>query len=226
MIDLSVNIKLNEALYQKDPNSSELGKMIVSESIVMLSELGLEKFTFKKLGIKIQSPESTIYRYFKNKQMLLNYLTCWYWSWIEYKIVFSTMNIADPKRKLKIALTVLTEEVVEDSSFSHIDEVLLNRIIVTESAKTYLNKNVDKENEKGFFLAYKSVVQRVSDFVLEIKSDFLYPHMLISTVIEGAHHQRFFKEHLPRLTDTFDGIDAVSEFYQMLVFKILNIYET
>ena len=66
---------------------------------------------------------------------------------------------------------------------------------------------------------YKEVVQRVSDIILEIKSDFKYPHMLVSTVIEGSHHQRFFAEHLPRLTDIVEGEDAVSTFYIELVFN-------
>ena len=46
--------------------------------------------------------------------------------------------------------------------------------------------------------------------------------MLISTVMEGAHHQRFFAEHLPRLTDVVDGHDAVTTFYTELVLSTIQ----
>ena len=46
--------------------------------------------------------------------------------------------------------------------------------------------------------------------------------MLVSTVIEGAHHQRFFADHLPRLTDVVTGEDAITEFYKEMVFKTIK----
>ena len=46
--------------------------------------------------------------------------------------------------------------------------------------------------------------------------------MLISTIIEGAHQQRYFAEHLPSLTDTKQNHDAVGDFYQEMVFKVLK----
>jgi hypothetical protein len=46
--------------------------------------------------------------------------------------------------------------------------------------------------------------------------------MLISTVIEGAHMQRHFADHLPRLTDQIEGKDAVTDFYQSIVFKAIQ----
>ena len=46
--------------------------------------------------------------------------------------------------------------------------------------------------------------------------------MLVSTVIEGAHHQRYFVEHLPRLTDVVVGEDAITEFYNEMVIKSIS----
>ena len=43
-------IKVNDKLYIKDPESSELGKRIVAESIILMDEIGFEAFTFKKLS--------------------------------------------------------------------------------------------------------------------------------------------------------------------------------
>ena len=100
MENLSINLKISPELYTKDPNSSTLGRNIVSQGIIMINDLGFESFTFKKLGQEIGSNESSIYRYFESKHMLLLYLLSWYWSWVEYNLVFSTTNIKSPKIKL------------------------------------------------------------------------------------------------------------------------------
>jgi len=219
---LQINLSIDGSLFTKDPESSDLGKKIVCTSIEMIDELGYEAFTFKKLGDRIHSNESSIYRYFESKHALLVYLFNWYWSWIEYKLVFLTMNIEKPEVKLVKILRLLTEEIKEDSDFSSINEVLLNKIIISESAKAYHNKEVDEDNKKGFFKVYKRVVQRVCDIILEINPNYPYPHMLISTIIEGAHHQRFFSEHLPSLTDVEEGNDAIDRFYEELLLKAIK----
>ena len=217
-----INIKINENVFLKDPESSELGQKIVESGIDLIDELGFEDFTFKKLAKRIGSTEASVYRYFENKHTLLVYLVLWYWGWQEYRIVLHTMNIEDPTVKLRKSIRLLTEEIEEDSTFSRINEIKLNRIVNAESSKIYLSKKVDEDNASGFFLQYKEVVQRVSEFILEINPEFKYPHMIISTVIEGAHHQRFFAEHLPRLTDVIEGEDAVSAFYINLVLKTIS----
>ena len=94
-------ISVNPDIYLKDPESSELGRKIINYSIALIDELGFEQFTFKKLGIRITSNESSIYRYFENKHMLLLYLSSWYWTWVEYKIVINTHSINDSQEKLK-----------------------------------------------------------------------------------------------------------------------------
>ncbi|MFP2994616.1 TetR/AcrR family transcriptional regulator [Spongiivirga sp. MCCC 1A20706] len=217
MKSLAINITINPELYSKNPESSELGKKIIQHSIVMINELGFESFTFRKLGIAIGSNESSIYRYFDSKHALLVYLINWYWCWIEYTLVFINANITDPNERLENAIKLLTEDVKEDNSVTFINEVLLHKIIIAESFKAYHTKDVDAENEKGFYKTYKKVVKRISDIVLEINSDFEFPHMLISTVIEGAHHQRFFSKHLPSLTDFEEGKNNIVRFYTNLV---------
>lgn len=221
MISVPVQFKLNEHLYLKDPQSSELGKKILSGSIDLIDEIGFEAFNFKKLGSSIGSTEASVYRYFESKHKVLLYLSAWYWNWAEYRMIFRLANIESAEKRLRIAITALTEPIQEDSDFSFINEVKLNQIIIGESSKGYLTKEVDNENRDGVFLAYKRIVQDVCDIVLEIDRNYKYPHMLISTMIEGAHLQRYFADHLPRLTDTVKGEDAVTSFYQDLVFKAL-----
>ena len=141
----NVNIIVSDKIFIKNPESSDLGRKIISGSIDLIDEIGFECFTFRKLAQKIESTEASVYRYFENKQRLLLYLSCWYWSWMEYRLV------------------------------------------------------------------------------LELRPDYKYPHMLISAVIEDAHQQRFFAEHLPRLTDKVQGEDSIVEFHKDLVFKTLEL---
>jgi len=222
MENLNLQIKISSTFYVKDPESSTLGRHIISKSIEMINALGFEAFTFKKLGNAIGSNESSVYRYFSNKHMLLVYLLNWYWSWMDYKIVLQTSNLNNAKDKINKAVELLVADVKQDSNFSFINEILLHRIIITESSKIYHNKDVDNENEKGFYKTYKQVVQRVSDFILDFNPIYKYPHMLVSTIIEGAHHQRYFAEHLPSLTDVEEGQNNIIRFYTNLVFNTLK----
>ena len=65
---LLANLRINipSSVYIKDPESSDLGKRIIEHSICLIDEIGIEAFTFKKLGDAIGSNESSIYRYFEN----------------------------------------------------------------------------------------------------------------------------------------------------------------
>ncbi len=217
--DLKVSI--NDKIYIKDPESSSLGKRIIEYSILMIQEMGFESFTFKKLGEKIGSNESSIYRYFENKHMLLLYLTCWYWGWIEYQLVFATNSIPDPEDKLRMAIEIITRSTKEDSSFSHINEVLLSEIVINEYSKSYLTKEVDKENKEGYFSIYKRLATRLKDMIIEINSKYPYPASLASTVIEGALHQHFLKDHFSSLTDCNEKVTP-SKFFTDLVFDSIK----
>jgi AcrR family transcriptional regulator len=216
-----ITIQVNENVYLKSPETSDLGRKIVKGSIELIDDIGFEDFTFKKLAQHISSTEASIYRYFESKHSLLSYLVLWYWGWQQYRLTLRIANIDDPMERLRRAVLVLTEQIEEDSTFSQINEVQLNKIVIAESSKIFLNKKVDKDNDSGFFLPYKELVQVVSDIILEINPCFKYPHMLVSTIIEGSHHQRFFAEHLPRLTNFVEGEDAITNFYQESVTKII-----
>ncbi len=225
MRELLANIKINvnENIFLKDPESSDLGKRIIEKSILMIDDIGFEEFTFRKLGKEISSPEASIYRYFESKHKLLLYLTSWYWAWVEYQLVFSLANITSPTDRLVKAIEILTRQVEEDNDILHINEPALHRIVIAESSKAYLTRNVDQENKEGDFIGYNKLVQRVSNIILEINPDFKYPRMLVSSTIEGAHHQRYFANHLPGLTDSIKGEDSITEFFNYMVLKTVNV---
>jgi AcrR family transcriptional regulator len=217
-----LSITVSDHVYVKDPESSALGRRIITGGIDLIDEIGLEQLTFRKLGRRVGTTEASIYRYFENKHKLLLYLVIWYWGWMEYRLVFRLANVEDPTERLRRAIRVLTEQVREDGSFSHINEVRLNRIVVAESVKAYLTRRVDDENAEGAFAYYKQLVDRVSTIILEIEPDFPYPHMLVSTIIEGAHRQRYFAAHLPRLTNTYEGEDSIVTFFTDLAFRAIR----
>jgi AcrR family transcriptional regulator len=215
-------IQINDKIYVKDPETSDLGRKILEQSIILIDEIGFDNFTFKKLGEKIGSNESSIYRYFENKHKLLVYLSSWYWSWMEYKLVFATANITDPKEKLKKAITIVTEKVSDDSSTVYINESILNKIIIAEFTKTLHTKEIDQENKEGFFLIYKRVISRIIAFVNEVNPEYQFAKSLISSIVEGSLHQYFLKEHLKSITDCDDEISPTN-FYVNLIETTLNI---
>lgn len=216
-----LKIQVNEKIYVKDPETSALGKKIVEQSILLIDEIGFDNFTFKKLGEKIGSNESSIYRYFENKHKLLVYLSSWYWSWMEYKLVFATTNILDPKEKLKKAITIVTEKVINDGKTEHINESVLNKIIIAEFTKTLHTKEVDQENKEGFFLIYKRVINRIVEMVNEVNPEYPFAKSLISTIVAGSLHQHFLTEHLKTITDCNDSV-SITQFYLNLAEKILR----
>jgi AcrR family transcriptional regulator len=217
----NLKIQVNEKIYVKDPETSALGKRIVQQSIYLIDEIGFDNFTFKKLGEKIGSNESSIYRYFENKHKLLVYLSSWYWSWMEYKLVFGTTNILDKNEKLKKAIAIVTEKLTDDSATEHINEAVLNKIIIAEFAKTLHTKEVDQENKEGFFLIYKRVINRVVLIVNEVNPEYPFAKSLISTIVEGSLHQHFLTDHLKTITDCNETV-STTEFYQNLVENVLR----
>jgi AcrR family transcriptional regulator len=217
----NIIISVNNKLYVKNPETSELGKKIIEQSILLIDEIGFENFTFKKLGEKINSNESSIYRYFESKHKLMLYLSSWYWAWIEYRLVFSTNNINDKFEKLKKAILIVTETIEDDSKTEHINEAVLNKIIIEEFTKTFHSKQVDEENKEGFFLIYKQVNYRIEKMILDINPDYPFAKSLVSSIIEGSLHQHFLKNHLKTITNCNENVNP-SEFYIHLIENLLR----
>lgn len=217
----NIKIQVNPKIYVKDPETSVLGKKIIQQSIILIDEIGFEEFTFKKLGEKIGSNESSIYRYFENKHKLLVYLSSWYWAWMEYRLVFSTANIENKLEKLKKAISIVTGTIHDDHSTEHVNESILNKIIIEEFAKMLHTKHVDKENKEGFFLIYKQVNYRIEKMINEVNPDYPYAKSLVSSIIEGSLHQHFLKNHLKTITNCNDVVNP-SSFYIHLIENLLK----
>lgn len=197
-----IKVNLNQHLYIRNPEDTHLGREIISNSIELIEHIGFEYFTFKKLAAKMNSTEASIYRYFENKQKLLMYLTSWYWIWQLYIINVYTANIEDDEKKLKIILKILAYPSNENKiHFTQFDVELLHKIVISESSKSYLTKDVDEFNKLGMFADYKRLCKDVAEIILKINPNYPFANALVSMLIETAHHQTFFAKHLPSLTN-------------------------
>lgn len=196
----SLVFRLNDKLYLRDPQHTELGRNIIQASITLIDELGFEAFTFRKLADKISSTEASIYRYFENKHRLLHYLVAWYWNWLEYRIEMATANISEPRTRLFTSIRVITEEKKFDPVFAFVDESALHRIVVNELDKTFLTKWVDHDNQAGLFGGFKNLCKKISGYIEAINPNYPYAHALVSTVLLAANQQQFFVQHLPTLS--------------------------
>lgn len=218
----NLKIEIPSGIYIKDPETSDLGKRIIENSIILIEEIGFESFNFKKLGKVIGSNESSIYRYFESKHKLLVYLTSWYWGWIQYLLVIETYSISNPKEKLIKAIEILAKEAEQDNNFSHINEALLSLIIINENSKSYSTKEVDTENKEGFFKLYKEVVKRFAEIIGNYNSSYKHPLTLASTIIEGILHQQFVRLHFKSLTNCNKNITTTSFFIELTLNALSN----
>ena len=224
-MEIELQIKMNEKLFLKNPEQSELGKKIIMYSIQLIHRYGFESFTFKKLAEEIGTTEAGVYRYFENKHRLLIYIVAWYWNWLEYQVAYRTNNIADPAVKLKLIIQLLARTVEDDISTSHVDENLLHQIVIIEGSKTYLTKRVTEDNKDRLFKPYKDLCAHIAGIILECNPAYPFPKSLASTIIEMAHYQNFFMHNLPSLTDFGQEKDEakIIAFLENLVFSILQV---
>ena len=220
---IGLKISLSDRLYLRDPQETMLGQKIIRHGILLLDEIGFEDFTFKKLANVMGSTEASVYRYFENKHSLLIYLVSWYWEWVSYLIDINTLNVEEPKMRLKIIIKAFVSASKVNPSVEYVNESVLHKIIIAEGAKTYRTKAVDKENTDGLFLNYKNLIGKVAEAIREVSAEFPYPHALASNLFEMANNQIYFAQHLPGLTDvTVKGSDY-SEVEKMLEFYAFSL---
>jgi len=223
-MEINIQYPSNEKLYIKNPEHSELGQNIIAHSIILIKELGIEEFTFKKLAKEIQSNEASIYRYFENKHNLLVYLISFYWEILNMKIEFSFEFVEGPRAKLDKLLEVLVNIEEASPKIKNMDIRSLHQIIVSESAKAYLTKKVDFENRQGFFRSYEKLVDTISELFIQVNKDYEFPRALACNLIETTYEQFYFSQHFQSLTELQrpDGnIPMVKRFLESLIYSVL-----
>jgi hypothetical protein len=226
-MDFQVTFTVNEKLFLRNPETSPLGKKIIKSGIDLIHEIGFEQFTFKKLAAVVQSTEASIYRYFENKHRLLLYILNWYWSYMEFLLKYKLQNIVDPKLKLTIIINLLSNELNENTGTLDYNMTALNQIIISESSKAYLVKDVNDINQEHAFQPYKNLCSKIAEIICEYNPSYQFSRSLSSTLIETSHSQYFFAENLPKLTDIGDNIhknttEFIHSYLANFLFKILD----
>ena len=223
-MQVDFKVKMNEKLYLKNPDGTEIGKHILKTGVTMIAELGYEQFTFKKLALEIGSTEATVYRYFENKHKLLIYIIDWYWAFIEFQVIFQLNNIVNPAERIKKLIDILVWEDNAGTVFSELDVQALYYIAIAEGSKTYLSKEVDNHNKDFLFKPYKDLCGRIALLFKDYNPTYKYPSSLASTLVETAHMQYYFMQHLPRLGDYSKKKNPkeIEAFLEQLVFGVLN----
>ena len=61
---MHLRIDLNEKLYLRDPQATDLGRRLVAGSVLLIDEIGFEQLPFKKLAQRMESTGASLYRYF------------------------------------------------------------------------------------------------------------------------------------------------------------------
>ncbi len=224
-MELDIRIKMNEKLFLRNPEESALGKKIVKHGLLLINKIGFEDFTFKKLAAEVNTTEASIYRYFENKHRLLVYIITWYYSYLEYKVLFSLNNVSDPKIKLQSIVKLIAEEpIASNVNFDFLSEAEAYKLVIWEGSKTYLSRNIGKDNKDRLFKPYKDLCERFSLIIKEYNSKYKYPHSLASSIMEIAHSQSFFKQNLPSLTDYPKENDnkKLIDFIIVMMFSVLG----
>ena len=207
-----------DSIFLKDPERSDLGRKILKEGVSLIDKIGFEAFTFKKLGERIQSNESSIYRYFENKHKLLLYLSSWYWSCIEFRLIFETANLEDPNHRLTKAIILLTEDTSTEILGGNIKESTLKQIMISNFIKTF---NMSEMNNEDCIKTYKRVILLISEIIKEVNPFYSYPENLSINIVEGALHQHFLKQHFKTITNYNESVSP-TDFFLNMVKSILN----
>ncbi|MBK9401166.1 MAG: TetR/AcrR family transcriptional regulator [Bacteroidetes bacterium] len=223
-MDFHVRFDISDKLYLRNPEGSELGKQIVQKAIILIFDIGFEQFTFKKLASESNCTEASIYRYFENKHRLLLYILSWYWNYMEFLVNFKIMNLNDSKEKLKVVIQLLTQDLSVEFGNIEYNTHYLNQIVIAESGKGYMIKDVSELNSNEVFKPYKDLCATIASIISVYNPNYEFPHSLSTTLIEASHQQQFFSKNLPRLTDvnTVKKSDFIKLFLEDMLFKILG----
>ncbi len=218
-----ISVEIPEGLYLKNPTSSSLGKRIISNAIHFIYNFGFEDFNFKKLAVHIDSTESSIYRYFENKNKLLLYLSSLYWGYMEYQLLYATSSISGKIEVLNAAVEVLSESPSNTEDKKGINHYQLQQIIISEFNKPFHSKfiNATDEQEQSFQL-YTRFIKRLAEIIQFVSPNYDYPLSLASTLVEGLHYQIYLSKYFKEITDCKTK-DSLKDFFIHTLDKTLNL---
>lgn len=102
-----------------------------------------------------------MYRYFENKHRLLLYILNWYWCYLEFLVDYKLQNVLSKRDQLKAIVDLITHELPESTGQFDYNKKFLNHIVITESSKVYLVKEVAEINKDEVFKPYKDLCAKL-----------------------------------------------------------------
>ena len=196
-----IHLRPDPSLSLKDPEATELGRSILSEGLFLMNTLGIEAFTFKKLGAHIGCTEVSLYKYFPNKHRLLQYYFQLYWLWLRQVCGRHTEKARTPREALDRVVESICGVWPKELPPLQLDPQALRLLVINEGMKSYLHKNVDDDNARRLFTPFKELSAFVAELLVAFRKDVPMPRSFATTVIEMAHSLPFAMEHLPSLTE-------------------------
>ena len=114
-----LHLRPDASLSLKDPEATVIGRSMLLDGLELMDELGLEAFTFKKLADRIGCTEVSLYKYFPNKQRLLQYYFQLYWLWLRLVCGRHAELAKDPREGLERVIGTVCGVWPKDLHFDH-----------------------------------------------------------------------------------------------------------
>ena len=181
--------------------ASPMGSRILAEGLVLMNDIGLEAFTFKKLAERIGCTEVTVYHYFANKQRLLQYYFQMYWLWLATHCQQEGKGLKDPVARLRGDIAAICGLWPADARAAQFDPAQLRELVISEGSKSFMHKNVDSDNKLKLFKPYKDLCAHIATEVKACSPRMRSSRSFATTLVEMAHSLEFAMHHLPALTE-------------------------
>jgi hypothetical protein len=139
-------------------------------------------------------------------------------------VVFKLQDIKDPKKKLQAIIYLLTHELPEKLGHSDYNKIYLNQIVIADSSKVYLVKDVHEFNKEEVFKPFKELCDQIAEIISVYNPSYKYANSLSSTLLETSHDQQYFATYLPKLTNanSKNTSDYAAEYLEDMLFRILE----
>lgn len=211
-----LSLELPECLYVKNPDSSKLGKNILHQAALMIGKSGIEEFNFLKLSKEIGCTEASVYRYFHNKQQLVQYLLNIYWGAICVEIEYTVRQIKSPKKRLKAALEILAAPHPENFTDNKLADAVVS-VAMSEGVRIHLRPRISEELKAGNFKYYSTLLDQLEMLIAEGLPGYPYARSLSATMIDTAMLQMLYTSRFKSFTDKACIENGISGFLKSLL---------
>lgn len=198
--NFKVELSLPEGVFVRDPQNSELGKMLIYKAAKMIGETGIEAFTLLKLAKNTGCTEATVYRYFTGKHQLLYYLMNLYWGYVLFGIEYHIKGEKSDNKRLNRAIDVLLNPNIDNFSSPGTGE-LLRAVAISEGIRIHLRPEVSEEIKEGKLKYYLELVELFENLIHKANPGYSYSKSLAGTLIDASLQQIFYQLHNTPLTD-------------------------